>query len=240
MHAQNCFITLTYDDEHCPLDGSLDHRHFQLFMKRLRKHANIPIKFYMCGEYGGKFGRPHYHAIIFGYDFSDKVLHSRSPSGELLYRSPTLERLWVSGFSTIGQVSFQSCAYVSRYIMTKLTGDAAIHGYDVVNLETGEITSRRPEYNRASNQGGIGKSWWLKYGKSDVAPHDRVVLDGVVSRPPRYYDVLLNRDNPLLLASHKKKRIDKAMQSTDNTIQRLRAREIVTEASISTLKRNLK
>lgn len=64
------FVTLTYDNEHLPSDNSLSVRHWQLFMKRLRKQVEpLKIKYFASGEYGDKFGRPHYHAIIFGLDF---------------------------------------------------------------------------------------------------------------------------------------------------------------------------
>ena len=64
LYSVNSFVTLTYDDEHLPGDQCLDHRDFQLFMKRLRKR--FPSRFFMCGEYGGLNGRPHYHSILFG------------------------------------------------------------------------------------------------------------------------------------------------------------------------------
>lgn len=37
MYPDNCFVTLTYAPEYLPYNGSLVHRDFQLFMKRLRK-----------------------------------------------------------------------------------------------------------------------------------------------------------------------------------------------------------
>ena len=37
QYENNCFITLTYDNEHLPPDGSLQLSHFQDFFKRFRK-----------------------------------------------------------------------------------------------------------------------------------------------------------------------------------------------------------
>ena len=57
LHDKNCFITLTYDDDHLPGDRSLHVEHFQKFMKRLRWHSDVLIRFLHCGEYGAKNGR---------------------------------------------------------------------------------------------------------------------------------------------------------------------------------------
>lgn len=125
MHKQNCFITLTYNDENLPADKSLHYEDFQKFMKRLRRKFGEGVRFYMCGEYGENLGRPHFHACLFGVDFADKKLWRKSPSGAFLYRSATLEQLWPFGYSSIGDVTFETAAYVARYIMKKITGEAA-------------------------------------------------------------------------------------------------------------------
>ena len=74
LNDVNCFLTLTYDDDHVPAGLSLFYPDFQAFMKRLRaRFSNVRVRFYMCGEYGDNFDRPHYHALLFGFDFLDKV-----------------------------------------------------------------------------------------------------------------------------------------------------------------------
>ena len=93
LYDLNCFITLTYDPEHLPPDGSLVLDHFQRFMKRLRKRFGSGIRFFHCGEYGEKFARPHYHACLFNFDFPDKVLYTIRDEIRL-YRSAILEELW--------------------------------------------------------------------------------------------------------------------------------------------------
>ena len=70
MFLNNSFITLTYQDSKLPVNGSLDYTHWVKFMKRLRKKFGR-VRYYMCGEYGETFGRPHYHACLFNFDFSD-------------------------------------------------------------------------------------------------------------------------------------------------------------------------
>ena len=88
-HEDNCFITLTYDDEHLPRDRSLDVKVFQDFIKRMRKKVG-KFRYFHCGEYGEKEFRPHFHACIFGYDFPDKKFLKRTKTGSNLYRSDSL------------------------------------------------------------------------------------------------------------------------------------------------------
>ena len=100
LYEDNCFITLTYDQDHLPHDRSLNKSHFQKFMKRLRKRFGGGIRFYHCGEYGERTRRPHYHACIFNFDFSDKKLF-KIVNNHRLYTSEQLEELWPFGFSTM-------------------------------------------------------------------------------------------------------------------------------------------
>jgi len=241
LHQNNCFITLTYDDEHLPKDLSLDHRDFQLFFKRLRKaNPHIKIRYYMAGEYGTNFGRPHFHACIFGYDFHDKKLFKRTSSDSLLYRSEELEKLWPYGYSTIGDVTFESAAYVARYIMQKQTGkDVNKDHYTYCDLQTGELIKIQPEYNKMSLKPGIGADWYKKY-KSDVYPHDYVEVRGKKLKPPKYYDRLFSKENPyeydqILYTREKQAKL----RPEEHSYERLLVKETVTKAKLQKLKRKL-
>lgn len=160
MHDESHFVTLTYDDPHLPPDLSLKPRDLQLFMKRLRKAVQPErIRFYACGEYGEKNGRPHYHALLFGMSLRDRVPHSRGPSGELLYQSAMLDEAWGLGRTLTGTVSRQSAAYVARYALKKISGAPADKHYG----------GRHPEFSRMSNRPGIGSLWVERY-ESDAFP----------------------------------------------------------------------
>ena len=238
MHEDNSFITLTYDDEHLPENRSLDIRHFQLFMKRLRKKIGVKIRFYHCGEYGENFGRPHYHACLFGYDFPDKTLWKKSNEMPL-YRSELLEGLWTFGYSSIGRVTFESAAYVARYIMKKITGDRADTHYEWICPETGEIFERKPEYTTMSRRPGIGRQWLDAYHE-DVYPEDFVVIKGKKMRPPKYYDAQFEIVEPKLHRRMKSKRIITAKKRAgENTPARLKVRQSVQEKRLQQLPRNL-
>lgn len=252
LYKHNCFITLTYNDDHVPENGSLRYEDFQKFMKRLRKRYSgvepsaspdssdkYPIRFYMCGEYGENFGRPHFHACLFNFDFRDKKYWSTSPSGSRIYRSAVLEDLWPFGFSSIGDVNFQSAAYVARYIMKKVTGRNAPGHYEHTDSVTGEIMSRVPEFNKMSLKPGIGADWFHRF-HTDVYPHDHVVVNGRKAKPPRFYDGQLEKMFPDLYDEVKYSRFVEAMNAIDdNTPERLAVKEQVTLAKLSKLPRVL-
>lgn len=98
------FLTLTYDDEHI-CDNSLDYRHVQLFLKKLRKKfACNELKFLCVGEYGFKSNRMHWHLIIFGFP---KLVKYR-----------VFHDLWSYGLVDAGLVrSYSSVSYLLKYCM---------------------------------------------------------------------------------------------------------------------------
>ena len=117
--------------------------------------------------------------------FSRQGLFKRSSSGDKLYTSKLLESLWPYGISSVGDVTFQSAAYIARYCVAKRTGDAAKSWYacDEFVDEHGEVrNSVTPEFNRMSLKPGIGSRWLEKF-KTDVYPRDYVVVNGVKVKP---------------------------------------------------------
>lgn len=233
-HKQSCFVTLTYDEEHLPESGSLNYEHFQLFMRYLRRIH--PVRFFMCGEYGSLRGRPHYHAILFGYDFPDKRLW-KTKSDTKLYRSATLERLWPHGHSSIGDVTYESAAYVARYCLKKTTGAFAEFVY--TDPETGEIFT--PEFARMSLKPGIGRTWLDTHGATDVFPHDNIIYKGSKYSVPRYYDKLWEQRSPDDFESIKFQReLDALTRTHESTPERLKVREEVFLANLKKLSRKLK
>lgn len=207
-HVDNCFITLTYRDRaqctaeqlaggwHLPDDGSLNKKHFQKFMKRLRKRfPDRRIRYYHCGEYGDELTRPHYHACLFGLDFEDKELFSEN-GGYRLYTSDVLADTWKFGFVTIGELTFESAAYTARYCVKKITGKAA-HEHYLRWDEDGVAYWLQPEYTTMSRRPGIGRDWYEEF-KSDLWPSDETPVPGagVYPKVPRYYETILASEDP--------------------------------------------
>lgn len=225
MHTRSAFITLTYDNNNLPSGGTLVKRDLQLFMKRLRKTHGTGVRFFACGEYGEKTNRPHYHVLLLNSDFTDKRL-IKSGSEYNLYGSPSLSKLWTMGHHAIGDVTFESAAYVARYCMKKITGKKAAEHYK----------GREPEFLVMSRRPGIGTAYFDKY-HTEMYTHDNLIVNGVATSIPRFFDnkyaslsdTCEARLNLLKLARRRK--INRA-DNTGGYFGRLRIRECVAVAKL--------
>lgn len=214
LYENSYFLTLTYDDEHLPASGSLVPEDLQKFLKKLRRYieyhvSDEKIRFFACGEYGDNFQRPHYHAIIYNLAIPDLKRFSTSFNGDTYYTSETINQIWKNGYVIIGQVTFESCAYVARYVTKKITGDQADEHYN----------GREPEFVRMSRRPGIGAAWLDKY-QTDVYPHDYIVIrEGIKVKPPKYFDKLFEAIAPDEMSMIKELRSVAGYESLLNDMQ---------------------
>jgi len=247
MWPVNSFITLTYDPDRLPSDGFLSKVVWQEFMKKLRYHCSEKIRFFMCGEYGPKLGRPHYHALIFNWEFPDKEFFFVSPSGEKVFRSPVLAKIWGNGFASVGDVTFGSASYVARYAVKKI-GDVSSRDH-YVDPRTGEL--KAPEFRLMSRMPGIGRSFYEKF-KLDMFPSDYRIISGVKVTPARYYGSLYEVENPEDFRRIKLARVKRAsvlcdvigsdgsvVRVSDNDSYRLAVKQEVKLAQIRSLSHSL-
>ncbi|AXH72220.1 MAG: replication initiator protein [Microviridae sp.] len=240
MHDRNSFITLTYNPESMPADGSLNIKHWQLFAKKLR-HRIGPFRFFMCGEYTEK-KRPHYHAAIFGVDFTHDREHFRMSKGNPLYRSGSLEAAWGRGYAAVGELTYESAAYVAGYIQKKISPghDEASRAkfrkaYERTNPD-GTTYLVKPEFVSMSRRPGLGTKWFEEY-RTDVYPEDEIIHRGRRFRPPRFYDEKLSEEE---LKKMKLERVRKVLlKSEELTPERLETRERCLEEKLKAKQRNL-
>lgn len=222
MHDEpSSFVTLTYNDEN--YEPSLNYEDFRRFMWRVRKTLG-PTRFFMGAEYGSIDQRPHFHAILFGRSFPD-----RTPFGDSLYRSSMLEKMWRLGYSTVGDLTDASAAYVAKYACKKITDDDAREShYSRVHLRTGEIVQVEPEFGRMSLKPGIGYTWLEKYWHEVYIARDGVIMKGGKKIPaPKYYDKILKELNPTLWEEKQKERYENSAKFVEDcSPERLAAREI--------------
>lgn len=253
LHEYTSFLTLTYSDEHLPKDKSLKKEHFQDFMKRIRARVSYdyenkkdtplltnpakPVRYFHCGEYGEKFARPHYHAAMFNLQFADLEAIGEN-NGSTYHTSPSLRELWGKGHVVIGELNFQSAAYVARYITKKITGERASWYYDYVDEDTGEVHHLQPEYTTMSRRPGIGKEWFDSY-KDDVFPGDFVVINGKKFPTPKFYTTQLELAYPSDHAKLRGKRMVGAeKKKEENSQPRLLIKEEVQIYRLELLKRS--
>lgn len=234
----NTFITLTYADD-ALVYGSTERailvpRDLNLFWKRLRKRYP-PFKYFACGEYGERSGRPHYHALIFGVDFKDKVLDS-SKNGNNYYRSNTLDCIWGNGNCIIGDASFESASYVARYVMKKRLGKTA-HTYEKDGITPEFLVMSRG--NSKTGPNGIGYRFYDEYEK-DMFPRDKIFDRNHVSTPPRYFTNRYKASHPLEAETMIMERVLKAKErEEENDWHRLKVRERIMASAIKGLRRGM-
>lgn len=219
-HEQACFVTLTYDDFHIPRRFygdprcgnvlpcfTLCIRDLQLFFKRLRKRfPSAVIRYFGCGEYGPRTLRPHYHIILFGIDFDDKVEIGKSKTGQVMYSSETLDSIWSfpprnalgesyspnkskAGIATVQPVTWETCAYTARYVQKKL------YGYESKFYEEHNID---PPFSVMSRRPGIGRRYLDDH--PDLFEYDNINIataeGGKKIYPPKYFTKCLEISEP--------------------------------------------
>lgn len=198
QHKHAAFITLTYDDEHCP--RRLKKPDLQRWFKRLRKAiakqkdgddgAARLLRYFACGEYGETNQRPHYHALVFGASEADRA---------------TVDRTWGMGRTQCVPVTPQRIAYVAGYVQKKIgAGDDERKPFIVM--------SRRP---------GIGG----EARKHSQSWRDYAVLDGNKMKTPRFlHEAWKKTATPEQIELNKLQRRIKA-NSIENTLQRMKDNE---------------
>ncbi len=236
----NAFVTLTYDPEHLPkLQPVVDVNTGEVFewpslvpddltkfMKDLRMyykhHYNFDnIRFYACGEYGEEFGRPHFHLLLFNLPIPDKVYWFTNHEHEKIYTSESLSKIWSKGIVSIGDVTWNSAAYVARYVVKKQKGNTSGLVDVVGHLVSGIV----PEFVRMSRKPGIARKYYDE-NKHQFYETDEIVMSvrGKVRtiKPPRYFDKLYDIDceDPFVMQEIKQRRAENAKESMKQQLER--------------------
>lgn len=135
-HETSCVATLTYDNDALP--PTLIKEHLQLWMKRLRKANKGTIRYFATGEYGERYGRPHYHVILFGLD----------------KESRTIPNAWQQGITYTDHASPQAISYIAGYIQKKIGTRWSTR--ETINKTTGELW--QPPFQLMSRRPGLGSN----------------------------------------------------------------------------------
>lgn len=200
------------------------------------------IRFFMCGEYGDKRERPHYHMIIFNINLQDVEYIGKNKAGNNIWKSKTIDKIWGKGLTVVGNVDWEFCAYTARYIMKKQKGPEAKNYYKENGLY--------PEFVRMSRKPGIAMKYYQEH-KNEIYEVDKLYLEnkkGVQEvRPAKYYDKLYDIEYPEEMKRIKENRRKlaeqaEAVQLSNTTLSKeelLAVRERSLELKAIALKRGL-
>ncbi len=233
--SNNCFVTLTYNTPNLPLSrqglATLRKKDLQDFFKRLRYYHKgaeewhrpdtgefeNPIRYFGCGEYGPRGGRPHYHVLIFNWKPNDLEKWRQNRYGDWIYKSKELQKIWGKGFITVEEVNYHTAGYVCQYVLKKAgispepreytneitlvervderTGKTFLYGKNTIRKKE---LPKENEFIVMSRAVGIGRKYW-EDNKRKIKRNGGILLniDGVVKKKPipKYFRTLWEREN---------------------------------------------
>lgn len=204
-YEESWFLTLTYDDEHLPsafpvdsatgeilsVHATLVKSDLQKFLKRLRFNSGQSIRYFASGEYGTQTYRPHYHLLIFGLHLDDLQVIKHNFDNQPYYTSDFIAKCWPFGIHILGQVTWQSAAYVARYTMKKATYGIDSSFYRKAGIE--------PEFQVMSLKPAIGRRYFDDHPEIFDFDYFNVSTPqgGRKIYPPEYFRKLYKQSHPV-------------------------------------------
>lgn len=207
---------------------SLELKDIQNWIKKLRDNNPEKTIRYMCArEYGSQTYRPHYHIIVFGLPLDRELFCQigNNANGDPLWTTPQLDNIqsnicWTvrrplgdrkapiyrAGNVIVGEVTFQSIAYVARYTMKKANKDYNADFW---------YKSQGMDLEAISQSQDLGK-WYYDIHKHEIYETDKVPILGKnenFSRPPRSFDRLYKKEFPVEYEKVIKRRKEKMLTS---------------------------
>lgn len=208
---------------------TLRKRDFQLWMKRLRRHfPETKIRFFASGEYGSETLRPHYHAILFGLPIHDLELYEKSGNFQL-YTSKSIAKTWSKVYNDNDLRDTSKDSYAPLAMETWIEGDLTYEPYGRIVLSpcswetcayTARYTAKKSNtfFPQFFESFGLEAPFTLMSRKPGIAgqyyqDHPEVYDYRYINIPgqeggikftvPRYFDRLLEKEDPEALACMK-------------------------------------
>lgn len=166
-HDSSVFVTLTYAAKYEPEGSVLVLDDLQYFLKRLRRNLQrkygdgFKIRYFACGEYGGKFGRPHYHLVVFGLHWTAETedIVQKSWSVCTNRRDSIYEPI---GFTTVSELTIGRAAYVVDYMLkqydTKIRDDGRPVEFATMSRNPALGSCMVPAFFETYNRNGLFKA----------------------------------------------------------------------------------
>lgn len=224
-HEKNYFITLTYDNANCPPE--LVKSDCQQFFKSLRNDG-FKCRYFIAGEYGEVTHRPHYHALLFGLDIPDLVLHTVDEKDNKFYTSDFISSYWKKGNILIAEMTPETICYTARYCTKKLGSDDYKKEFILMSRRPG-IGSNYIEKHLAE----IVEDKKLYLGEFGIKGFSRYINNFIKNRYPDTFEKLSNDKKKLASDKLIHNRIyyraneDKLLEITHETLNDREARKVV-------------
>lgn len=204
-NLDSSFVTLTYDDDNLPVNGSLSIDESKKFVKRLREHLfrsdfptrfiqsfgrqiEVPdFKYYICGEYGEETFRPHYHIILFGVN--------------TFIASDFVRRAWSKGNITVSALNGARIRYCMKYIDKQFDSDIVPDSSFQVPFSTWSK--------------GLGQDFIMDNFES-VLKNNGINNGGVITPLNQYYRRLYGIESNVNIMDLQKEQIELALQKNMN------------------------
>jgi len=213
-HTVSCWTTLTYEEKYKP--PTLEKTHLSGWLKRLRarvwRETKTKVRFFASGEYGEKFGRPHYHAILYGLSADNTAI----------------QEAWPFGGTKEYPLSPPAISYIAGYTSKKVgiaNRDLTTH-MERVDPDTGEVYFYQPPFLQMSLRPGIAanvKQHWRSW-------RDSAITDGHKMPVPRFlHQAWLNNateEEIIELNEEKRKKLSSLEAQGKYEMSKMEAREI--------------
>lgn len=219
QHDQACFVTLTKKET----DGCLDKGEAQRFLKRLRHHCG-QLRYVLSGEYGDQFGRPHYHAALFGVGADD----------------PGISRAWKEGFVLALPLTVESMCYIAGYVLKKMRKEDQDEGkppeFRLYSLRPGIGATALPELKRISQALGDDVVRQLRIAGStfSLGPYIRRKL---LEDHPRAADITRRRHREVKVDLVNRDRVPELRSAFLDRIENSKRKEMTIEQKTKLSKR---
>ena len=168
-HQAMHFVTLTYGDDHV-VDLETGYRDVQLFLKKLRKRlSDHRFRFFCCGEHGSKYGRPHWHIVLFTDLQQLRALPGKDgvtwdtlglPPPKFIRPVDLVTELWGRGYTKTERIIDDvKLRYVTKYMVKEPTrarftysqGLGAARAFKM-GKQVGKYTNQAPLYLKLSSR----------------------------------------------------------------------------------------
>ncbi len=217
-HPVSTFVTLTYNEAHCP--KQLVKSDVQKFLKRLRNvprdygFAPFNLRYFACGEYGRRTHRPHYHLILFGVDLTSPEWMpylTGYNQGRPRYASRVLERIWPYGFNVVGSVTDSSIKYVAKYAAKLFEKNDPFKEFSLKSIGLGRSVFVDVQRKGRDYLYNLRKTFFDRYPDGLIALPDSHGVS--LCKIPSCLDGYAERFAPSLYAAQRARRRDHALHA---------------------------